>query len=83
MEVVEEVRALADGGEGTVGEGSHGGAGRRRKVNITVTGPNMNECYKKKKNIYDYGETAAVAGLVLVEPDNGIANNQLHYGWVK
>ena len=66
------VRALADGGEGTVEALMEGLGGE--KVNITVTGPNNEKIesyygYIKEKNMAVI-ETAAVAGLVLVEPDN-------------
>ena len=66
------VRALADGGEGTVEALMEGLGGE--KVNITVTGPNNEKIesyygYIKEKNMAVI-ETAAVAGLVLVAPDN-------------
>ena len=66
------VRALADGGEGTVEALMEGLGGE--KVNITVTGPNNEKIesyygYIKEKNMAVI-EMAAVAGLVLVEPDN-------------
>lgn len=65
------VRALADGGEGTVEALMEGLGGE--KVNITVTGPNNEKIesyygYIKEKNMAVI-EMAAVAGLVLVEPD--------------
>ena len=66
------VRPVADGGEGTVEALMEGLGGE--KVNITVTGPNNEKIesyygYIKEKNMAVI-ETAAVAGLVLVEPDN-------------
>lgn len=68
------VRALADGGEGTVEALMEGLGGE--KVNITVTGPNNEKIesyygYIKEKNMAVI-ETAAVAGWFLLSQITGI-----------
>lgn len=67
------VRALADGGEGTVETLMEGLGGE--KVNITVTGPNNEKIesyygYIKEKNMAVI-ETAAVAGWFLLSQITG------------